>query len=278
MHAFILMARININSMSKSKRSRKTKTANVSGTESKSAPALDTSPYVFQREKIKHELNIRELPWTEKQKAIIELFLHKNTKALILKGPAGTSKTLLAMYCGLQLLNKKKVSDIMLVRAAIESSDAKLGYLPGTVDDKISVHMTAFQDKFTELLPTQQITALEKDQRLVSCPISFARGLSWNAKFVCVDEMQNLSRRENLLMLSRIGEFSKVFLCGDPDQSDLPKGKSGFIELFDLFNDDESREQGIFCVELFEEDILRSEFCKFITKKFKQLPPVIPAK
>lgn len=262
--------------MSKKQRSRKS-SIKTESTPAQAAPT-DNSPYVFQRDKIKFDLTIRELPWTEKQKAIIELFLHKDTKALFLKGPAGTSKTLLAMYCGLQLLNRKRVSDIMLVRAAIESSDAKLGYLPGTVDDKISVHMTAFQDKFNELLPSTQISALEKDQRLVSCPISFARGLSWNAKFVCVDEMQNLSRRENLLMLSRIGEFSKVFLCGDPDQSDLPKGKSGFTEVFDLFNDEESQKQGIFCVELTEEDIMRSEFCKFITAKFKQLPPLVPVK
>lgn len=261
--------------MSKKLRSRKpSKRAAKDTTKSiQLSAAEDTSPYVFQRDKIKYDLAIRELPWTEKQKAIIELFLHKDTKALFLKGPAGTSKTILAMYCGLQLLNKKRVSDIILVRAAVESSDAKLGYLPGTIDEKISVHMTAFQDKFSELLSNTHISALEKDQRLISCPISYARGLHFAAKFICVDEFQNLSRREALLVLSRIGEFSKVFLCGDPDQSDLPLGRSSFEEVYDLFNDDVSREQGIFCVELTEDDILRSEFCKFITRKFKELPP-----
>ena len=235
----------------------------------------DTSPYVFQREKISLELNIRELPWTQKQKNIINLFLHKDTKALFLKGPAGSSKTLTSMYCGLQLLNKKRVSDIILVRAAVESSDAKLGYLPGDIDTKISVYMTPFQDKFNELLCKSHIAALEKDQRLVSCPIGFARGLHFAAKFVCVDEMQNLSRKEILLILSRIGEYSKVFLCGDPDQSDLPTGKSGFNEAYNLFDNEESRQQGIFCVEFTEEDIVRSEFCKFVASKFKELPPIV---
>ena len=253
------------------KKIKKLSKANSQSTE----PTKDTSPYVFQRDKISLELNIRELPWTEKQKTIIELFLNKNTKALFLKGPAGTSKTLTAMYCGLQLLNKKRVSDIILVRSAVESSDAKLGYLPGDIDSKISVYMTPFQDKFNELLCKAHISALEKDQRLISCPISFARGLHFAAKFICVDEMQNLSRKEILLILSRIGEYSKVFLCGDPDQSDLPHGKSGFNESYDLFNNEESRQQGIYCMEFTEDDIVRSDFCKFISQKFKQLPPHI---
>ena len=258
------------------KKIKKTATANDSS--STFETPKDTSPYIFQREKISLDLNIRELPWTEKQKSIIKLFLDKNTKALFLKGVAGTSKTLTAMYCGLQLLNKRRVSDLILVRSAVESSDAKLGYLPGDIDSKISVYMTPFQDKFNELLPKPQIIALEKDQRLISCPISYARGLHFAAKFVCVDEMQNLSRKEILLILSRIGEYSKVFLCGDPDQSDLPPGRSGFTEAYELFNNEESRQQGIYCMEFTEEDIVRSEFCKFITQKFKQLPALISSK
>jgi len=71
--------------------------------------------------------------------------------------------------------------------------------------------------------------------------------------------------------MSRIGEFSKVFLCGDPEQSDLPSGKSGFSKVYDLFNTEESREQGIICMELTEADIVRSELCRFITHKFKEL-------
>ena len=101
----------------------------------------DTSPYVAQREKINFDLRIRELPWTEKQKKIIELFLDKHTKLMILKGPAGTSKTMLSMYLGLTLLNQKKVSDIVLVRSAVESSDSKLGYLPGDLTEKIQVYL-----------------------------------------------------------------------------------------------------------------------------------------
>jgi len=237
----------------------------------------DNSPYVFQRDKISFDLSIKQLPWTEKQKEIIARFLDKGTKVLLLKGPAGTSKTTLAMYCGLTLLNMRRISDMVLVRSAVESSDSKLGFLPGTLDEKIAVYLTPFHDKFEELLCKAQLDRLQKDNRLTICPINFARGLHFSAKFVCADEVQNFSRREIHTLMSRIGEFSKVFLCGDPEQSDLPAGKSGFNKVFDLFNNEESREQGIFCMELGEEDIVRSELCKFITHKFKELQLAVQA-
>lgn len=231
----------------------------------------DHSPYVFQRDKINFDLSIKELPWTDNQIKIIEQFLDKETKVLLLKGPAGTSKTTLAMYCGLTLLNRRRISDMVLVRSAVESSDSKLGFLPGTLDEKIAVYLTPFHDKFEELLCKAQLDRLQKDNRLTICPINFARGLHFSAKFVCADEVQNFSRREIHTLMSRIGEFSKVFLCGDPEQSDLPTGKSGFNKVFDLFNNDEAKQHGIFCMELTEDDIVRSELCRYITHKFKDL-------
>jgi phosphate starvation-inducible PhoH-like protein len=230
----------------------------------------DTSPYVFQREKINFDLTIKDLPWTDKQNLIISTFLDKKTKVLLLKGPAGTSKTTLGMYCGLTLLNMRRVSDMVLVRSAVESSDSKLGFLPGDIVEKFNVYLTPFHDKFQELLNKAQVDRLEKDNRLTICPINFARGLHFSAKFICADEVQNFSKREIHTLMSRVGEFSKVFLCGDPEQSDLPVGKSGFNKVYDLFNNEESKEHGVFCMELTEEDIVRSELCKYITHKFKE--------
>jgi phosphate starvation-inducible PhoH-like protein len=264
--------------MGKKPRSKRESTKKQSGrihhettTVVEAGKTADNSPYVFQRDKISFDLLIKNLPWTEKQKEIIARFLDKKTKVLLLKGPAGTSKTTLAMYCGLTLLNMRRISDMVLVRSAVESSDSKLGFLPGTLDEKIAVYLTPFHDKFEELLCKAQLDRLQKDNRLTICPINFARGLHFSAKFICADEVQNFSTREIHTLMSRIGEFSKVFLCGDPEQSDLPHGKSGFNKVYDLFNNDEAKEQGIFCMELGEEDIVRSELCRYITHKFKEL-------
>ena len=231
----------------------------------------DNTPYVFQREKISYSLDIRELPWTDKQKEIISLFLEKDTKIMFLKGPAGASKTILSMYCGLQLLNARKVSDMVLIRSAVESSDSKLGYLPGTVEDKFSVYLTPFNDKFSELITVAQIKKLETDNRITICPINFARGLHFSVKFVCCDEAQNLTIKELQTLLTRTGEFCKVIVCGDPDQSDLPRDKSGFKKVYDSFDTESARNMGIHCIELGEQDIVRSEICRYIVNKFKQI-------
>jgi phosphate starvation-inducible PhoH-like protein len=231
----------------------------------------DNSPYVFQRDKMKFELKIKALPWTEKQKQVIDLILNKKTKVLFLKGPAGTSKTILSMFGGLTLLNAKRVSDIILVRSAVESSDSKLGFLPGDVAEKFNVYLTPFHDKFSELLDKNQIDRLQADNRITICPINFARGLHFSAKFICADEVQNFSKKEIQTLMTRIGEFSKLLLCGDPEQSDLPNGKSGFNKVYEHFNNTESQESGIYCFELTEEDVVRSELCRFIIHKFKEL-------
>jgi phosphate starvation-inducible protein PhoH len=238
----------------------------------------DTSPYVAQREKIDFTLNVRELPWTDKQKEIINLFLDKNTKLMILKGPAGTSKTILSMYLGLQLLNTRKVSDIVLVRSAVESSDSKLGYLPGDINEKVNVYMTPFNEKFTELVTEPQIHRLHKDNRITICPINFARGLHFAVKFVCCDESQNLTIRELQTLFTRMGEFSKMIICGDPDQSDLPSGKSGFNTVYKAFDNEDAKQHGVHCVELTEDHIVRSELCRYVTHVFKGIMPVTNTK
>jgi phosphate starvation-inducible PhoH-like protein len=240
--------------------------------------AKDTSPYVAQREKIDFTLNVRDLPWTDKQKEIINLFLDKKTKLLILKGPAGTSKTILSMYLGLQLLNQRKVSDIVLVRSAVESSDSKLGYLPGDINEKVNVYMTPFNEKFSELVTEPQIHRLHKDSRITICPINFARGLHFAIKFVCCDESQNLTIRELQTLFTRMGEFSKMIICGDPDQSDLPPGKSGFNTVYKAFDTEDAREHGVYCVELTEDHIVRSELCRYVTHIFKGIMPVTNTK
>jgi len=252
------------------KKKKVAKAAPPSGASTVDKPS-DTSPYVAQRDKIDFTLNIKELPWTEKQKEIINLFLDKQTKLMILKGPAGTSKTILSMYLGLQLLNMKKVSDIVLVRSAVESSDSKLGYLPGDINEKVNVYMTPFNEKFSELIIEPQIHRLHKDNRITICPINFARGLHFAVKFICCDESQNLTVRELQTLLTRMGEFSKMIICGDPDQSDLPHGKSGFNAVYKAFDNEDARNHGIQCVELTEDHIVRSELCRYVTHVFKDI-------
>ena len=85
---------------------------------------------MFELNPIKRQIKLKQFPWTNKQKEFFKVALHPDTKIVLVNGPAGSSKTLLATYCALQLLNMKVISDIMYLRSAVESSDRSLGYLP----------------------------------------------------------------------------------------------------------------------------------------------------
>lgn len=232
----------------------------------------DKSVQIHQRDKIKNQLTIKQFDWTEKQKKLIELALDKKTQLIFVKGPAGVSKTLVGVYVCLELLRQKRISDILYIRSAIESSDAHLGALPGELDDKMHYYTIPLIDKLDELLPRNQVDALVKDKRVNGFPPNFARGCSWSVKGIIFDESQNSSEKEILTILTRIGKFSKVFILADPSQSDLHNGKrGGFERLYNLFSDDESKENGVFTFEFTEEDIVRSALCKFIVKKAKNI-------
>ena len=235
-----------------------------------SEPIKDTSPRVPQREKIDYTLNLRGLDWTEKQKAFIELATHKDTKIVFLSGVSGTSKSILAVYCALLLLNQKKVSDLIYVRTIVESASISLGSLPGTVDDKILNFISVLNDKLEELLPTGDIKKLITDERIKGIPVNYLRGASYNAKAVIIDEAQNATFSEITTALTRIGKFTKYFVLGDPMQTDLRyKEQSGFKPMFDIFNTEQARAEGLYCVEFGKEDIMRSEILKFIIEQIE---------
>lgn len=236
----------------------------------------DKSPKILQRDKFKEEIKIRELNWTDKQKAFIDIALNKDVKMMFISGPAGSSKTLLSIYCALQLIKDKKVSDIMYIRSPVESSDSKIGYLPGDADEKLKYYNLPFADKLEELLSKQYIEALNNQGRLQSHPLSFVRGMSWNCKAIILDEAQNCTQKEIVTLMTRVGEFSKCFILADPDQSDLGNGKAGgFEKLQAIFGDDESKEKGIYSFHFTEDDIKRSDLVKFIVKKLKGFSPAL---
>jgi len=256
--------------MSKSKRLKNKKNKHNEVEDINSSSRKDKSPFVFQRNKIEHQLVIFQRDLTEKQKKFIELALDKKVKLLLISGPAGSTKTYLSVLASLMLMNEKKISDIVYVRSIVESADVKMGTLPGEADDKLSPYKRPLIDKLDELLPKEDIQFLIKDNRIEGLPVGYLRGLNWNTKAIVGDEMQNCTKKELITLMTRTGEFSKVFLCGDPQQSDIGV-RSGFRDIYNLFNDEESRSHGIYTFEFTEDDILRSALVKFIVSKIKNL-------
>jgi phosphate starvation-inducible PhoH-like protein len=234
-----------------------------------SVKTTDRSPIIPQRSKLKGLLKTYKRDLTEKQKQFLELAADKTTKVMFVTGPAGTSKTFLAVLHALNMINEKRVSDLIYVRSAVESSDAKLGFLPGEADEKLAPYIQPLLDKLIELLPKNDIDVLMKEERVTGIPVGFLRGLNWNAKVVIADEAQNMTFKELFTFITRIGEFSKVFILGDPEQSDI-NGKSGFIKMISHFDDEESRSNGIHVFRFTDDDIVRSGLVQFIIRKMKK--------
>ena len=131
---------------------------------SKKETPRDVSPYTEKKKtKTTIDLNIRELPWTDKQKEFINLALDKKTKVVILRGVAGTAKTILAVYCSLRKIKEKKSSEIYYSRVPVESSVHGIGYIKGTSEEKMSPYTQPLVDKLNELLPIP-LTAMFKGE------------------------------------------------------------------------------------------------------------------
>jgi len=239
-------------------------------------PSKDKTSRVPQKEKISFDLKIRDFPFTEKQKAFIELAMHKDTRVIFLDGPAGSSKTCLAVYVALQMLQSRKCGEIVYVRNLVESSSKGMGYLPGEADDKFSPFAKPLFDKLEEFLVKAEIDRLKKEDRIHAIPVNYLRGASFNALTCIFDETQNATMPEIVTCLTRLGKFSKFIFLGDHQQSDLNmnngngNGRSGFSRIIEAFDDEESREKGIFCIKFDKSDILRSELLKFIIEKLEQ--------
>lgn len=232
-----------------------------------STKGIDKSPKVFQREKFSHELHIRERnDLTEKQIDILKAALDKDTRAIMLDGIYGSAKTYTAVLAALKLLNQKKVDQIIYVRNPVESSSTgKMGYLPGLAEDKLAPYASIVFDKLEELLPPNEVEMLKADGRIEAIPLGFTRGKSWNCKAIIVDEAASLTADDFVLLLTRCGEFTRIFFTGDSfNQNDIG-AKTGFRKMFDKFNDEVSKENGVHCFELRDKtDIVRSKFVLFV--------------
>ena len=230
----------------------------------------DTSPYVDKkRPKPTIDLSVRDLPWTDKQKKFFELVNNKKTRIVIVRGVAGTSKTLLAAHVALTRMKEKKITEIYYSRVPVESSIHGIGYIKGDSNEKMAPYLQPMTDKLNELLPEPQVRALMADSRVIGIPLGFLRGLNISNAVFVMDEAQNCRVEDFLLVMSRMANFSTLFVLGDSQQSDIKN--SGFDRIFNLFNTDSAKEHGIETFEFGKEDIVRSEILSYIIESFESI-------
>lgn len=141
-------------------------------------------------------------------------------------GPAGTGKTYLAMAKAVQALQRKEISRIILTRPAVEAGE-RLGFLPGTLTDKIDPYLRPLFDALHEMMDPEIVPKLMATGTIEVAPLAFMRGRTLNDSFIILDEAQNTTPEQMKMFLTRLGFNSKMVVTGDVTQIDLPNGNSG---------------------------------------------------
>lgn len=212
------------------------------------------------------DFEIKNIKLTEKQKKLAKIVSNEKTKLIFINGPAGTAKTFCSMFFALKALKKKQVDEIIYVRTAIEVGKS-LGHMPGDLEEKFNYYTCPLHQKLEEFLEYDDIKNFNSLHLIKSYPINFLRGSNFENKFVILDEAQNCDHHELKTFLTRFTDSCQIMVIGDDTQSDIGK-KSCLKNTLRYFNDIDSEEMGIYCFNFEEEDIMRGELCKFITKKF----------
>ena len=179
-------------------------------------------------------------------------------------GPAGTGKTYLAMAMAVAALNAKKINRIILTRPAVEAGE-KLGFLPGTLSEKIDPYLRPLFDALHDMIDIDSIPRLMQSGIIEVAPLAYMRGRTLNDAFVILDEAQNTTPEQMKMFLTRLGFGSKMVVTGDVTQIDLPNGQSSGLRVIrDILKDIDD----IAFLELTAEDVVRHRLIGDIVKAY----------
>ena len=190
-------------------------------------------------------------PRTLRQQSYVEAMeRHDLTIAL---GPAGTGKTFLAAVQAVRMLTERKVERLVLTRPAVEAGE-RLGFLPGDLQQKVDPYLRPLYDALHALLGAERTGALLEKGVIEVAPLAYMRGRTLADAFVILDEAQNTTTAQMRMVLTRLGEHSRMVVTGDPTQVDLPYGvKSGLQEAAQVLQGVE----GVAICELTAADVVR---------------------
>lgn len=181
-------------------------------------------------------------------------------------GPAGTGKTYLAVAMAVAALKKEQVSRIVLTRPAVEAGEA-LGFLPGDLQEKITPYLRPLYDSLRDMLEPEEIERSMARQTIEVAPLAYMRGRTLSNAFVILDEAQNTTTEQMFMLLTRIGQNSKLVVTGDVTQIDLPSNKrSGLVEALQALK----VVPGISIMYFTERDVVRHELVRAIINAYQQ--------
>ena len=184
---------------------------------------------------LKRKQQVLIIPRNVAQETYLELLKNSKKYIVLAVGPAGTGKTMLAVQMGIKLLKEGSISKIIVTRPAV-SVDEDHGFLPGTLNQKMEPWTRPIFDVFEEYYHPKEIAGMLEDGVIEISPLAMMRGRTFKNAFIIADECQNTTASQMKMLLTRIGEGSRMVVTGDLYQADRPR-ENGLQDFYNLYNE-----------------------------------------
>ena len=206
------------------------------------------------------------VPRTRNQEKLVLALQDNHQHIVVTAGPAGTGKTYLAMLAAVKALREGDCKKIVLTRPAIEVEEEKHGFLPGDLNQKMMPWCIPLLDVLKEYYREQDVVAMIDDGTIEIAPLAFMRGRTLKDAWIIADESQNMTPKQMVMLLTRIGENSKITVTGDVEQTDRIKGNNGLVDLCERLK--KGGVKGIAVCELDARDIQRHPIIGSVLKLY----------
>ena len=214
--------------------------------------------YLSPYEKTKFENKFTK-PKNKNQEHYVSMLINRNKKIIVVSGPAGTGKTMFATEYGINNFLTGTYDKLIFTRPSV-SVDEDLGYLPGTLEEKMAPWVRPIYDVLYQFISPKEVTQLMEDKHIEIAPLGFMRGRTFKNTWIVADEMQNSTISQMKMLLTRLGENSRLIITGDLEQFDKPDMINGLDDFLNKFKG--KRSSSISSFEFERNDIEREEVVK----------------
>lgn len=203
----------------------------------------------------RRKTEVKIVPRTLNQEKYVTLMLNPQYSYVVSTGPAGSGKTMLAVLAGLKAYKEGKIDKIILTRPAVGVDDEKHGFLPGDLNSKMEPWVRPLFDVIHEYYTPNEAKHMLESGVIEISPLAFMRGRTFKNAWIIADEMQNATPGQMKMLLTRLGEGSKMIVTGDINQTDRQSHDNGLLDFKQLIKRASSQYVGF--VEFMNRDIMR---------------------
>ena len=207
------------------------------------------------------------VPRTRNQERLVLALQSADQHIVVTAGPAGTGKTYLAMLSAVKAFRAGEVDRIVLTRPAVGVEDEKHGFLPGDLNQKMDPWVRPLTDILREYYRQPDIQAMIEEQKIEIAPLAFMRGRTFKSAYIIADEMQNATPSQCKMLMTRIGEGSKIVITGDVDQADRRIADNGLADILTRLK--KGGVKGISLCEFESKDIQRHHMITHVLKLYE---------